>query len=196
MATLVISIALGVILIVGAIPKLRHPKGFVLTVWEYHILPRPAATLYARLTPVAELFLGLALLSGALVRPVAVLAGLLFASFTLAVALNAVRGRNLDCGCFGPWLRHRVGWPLVAQDAALTCACTATAILAGSPLQPWSPFSSLASPVAGLVVALGLCGVLAIVVSAALTPPLRRVVRMRTTGAPTFQPVRNGERRK
>lgn len=60
----VLSIALGVILAVRVLPKLRHPKGFVLIVWEYQILPRPLATIFACSAPVVELFLGLLLLEG------------------------------------------------------------------------------------------------------------------------------------
>jgi hypothetical protein len=36
----ILSVLLGVIFLTSALPKLRHPRGFVLAVLEYRVLPR------------------------------------------------------------------------------------------------------------------------------------------------------------
>ena len=59
---------LGIIFLTSAVPKLRHPKGFVLAVLEYRVLPPRLSWYYARLVPPLEFLLALLLLSGTAVR--------------------------------------------------------------------------------------------------------------------------------
>jgi Methylamine utilisation protein MauE len=58
------STALGIIFLASAVPKLHHPKGFVLAVLEYRILPLRLSWFYARLLPPLEFLLALLLLTG------------------------------------------------------------------------------------------------------------------------------------
>ncbi|HVN27417.1 MAG TPA: MauE/DoxX family redox-associated membrane protein, partial [Candidatus Binataceae bacterium] len=44
----------------------------------------------------------------------------LIAIFTAAIAINLLRGRlYIDCGCFGPALRQKISWRLVARNGVL-----------------------------------------------------------------------------
>src|SRR5205807_7414868 len=91
----VLSAVLGIIFLASAVPKLRHPKGFVLAVLEYRVLPPRLSWFYARLVPPLEFLLALLLLTGTAVRSAAVVMSMLLLSFIAAVGINLTRGRDL-----------------------------------------------------------------------------------------------------
>jgi hypothetical protein len=138
--TVALSVGLGMVLVASAVPKLRHPRGFVLTVLLYRVLPPRLGEPMGWLIPPLELLTALLLLSGAAVRLSAGVASGLLASFMVAVGINVARHRNLDCGCFGGALRRRVGWPLLVVDAMLLGAAIALTVAATAWLtpEPWS----------------------------------------------------------
>lgn len=152
-----LSLGLALTFLASAIPKLRHPKGFILVVLEYRVLPPSLGRLYARLLPGLELLVALLLLSGTLVRLAAAAASALFVSFVVGVGVNMVRGRDLDCGCFGKGRRTGVG--LLLQDSALLAASLALAALAGGWVRfaPWSPLDLVSSEQAPIAMAAGGC---------------------------------------
>ncbi len=146
-----LSITLGSIFLASAVPKLRHPKGFVLAVLEYRILPPRLSWFYARLLPPLELLLALLLLTGTAVRSAAVVTSMLLLSFIAAVGINLTRGRDLDCHCFGKATRRPIGWRLLLQDGALLGAAIAVAAVRSHWVAPasWSVFRLLGLVQAG-----------------------------------------------
>jgi len=124
-----LTVILGVTFLVSAVLKLRHPKAFLLTVYEYRVLPQPLGHLYATGLPPLELYLGIALLSGTGVIPGCALAIMLLASFVVGIGVNVARGRVLDCGCLGLVGRRTVGWPLVIQDVLLLAVALAALLI-------------------------------------------------------------------
>ena len=146
-AELLLSVVLGIVFLASALPKLRHPKGFVLTVLMYRVLPPSAGRVFAWLVPPTEFFSALLLLTGSSVRLAAAIVALLLLSFIVAVTVNIRRGLDLDCQCFGRRSRRRIGWPLVVEDALLLVL--AVTLVAAIPswlaLAPWSVFSLVAS---------------------------------------------------
>src|ERR1051326_5840946 len=89
--------ALGILFLVSALPKLHHPKGFMLAVLEYRVLPPRLSRFYARLVPPLEFFLALLLLTGTAVRSAAAVTSVLLLSFIIGASINRARGRDLDC---------------------------------------------------------------------------------------------------
>lgn len=161
-----LSLLLGGVFLAAALPKLRHPKGFLLTVLEYRLLPEGASRLYARLLPPLELLVALLLFAGVAARLTALLLALLTVSFLIGVGVNVARGRDLDCGCFGQGkgASRRIGPGVLLQDAGLLAAAL---VLAATTPQwlgaaPWSltwPLARLSSaPVAGPLVFLACVG--------------------------------------
>jgi hypothetical protein len=143
------------------------------------VLPRSLATIFARSSPVLELFLGLLLLEGVVTPVAAAGAGLLLTCFTVGVAINAARGRSIECGCFGRLTRRRVGWPLVAQNAFLIAACGVDAgwvWKAGT----WSPVVPVPVPDSALAVVV--TGLIAVGVAGLLDPAVRRRFRKQRVG--------------
>lgn len=159
-----LSAVLGISFLAAAVPKLRHPKGFVLAVLEYRVLPPRLSWFYARLVPPVEFLLALLLFSGTAVRPAAAIMAMLLLSFIVAVGINLARGRKLDCHCFGKATRRPIGWRLLLQDAALLCAAIVLAAFTSEWMapEPWSVFrlSSLV-PAGSLVPLLGCAAVTA-----------------------------------
>jgi uncharacterized membrane protein YphA (DoxX/SURF4 family) len=138
----ILSVLLGVIFLTSALPKLRHPRGFVLAVLEYRVLPPRLCWFYARLVPPLECLLALLLLTGTAVRSAAIVVSALLLSFIVAVGINLARGRDLDCHCFGRATRRPIGWQLLLQDAALLGAAIAVAVVSEEWVgtESWSVF--------------------------------------------------------
>lgn len=135
-----LSVALGLIFLAAALPKLRHPKGFVLAVLDYRILPPALSRVYGLLIPPLEFLIALLLLSGVAVRSAAAVASALMASFIVGVGVNMVRGRDLDCHCFGQVATRTIGWGTLLQDSALlaTTLVTVAVTHAWVGVEPWS----------------------------------------------------------
>jgi hypothetical protein len=119
------SVATGLICLVLAralLHKVTARAEFEATLTGYRILP-------ARWSGVATVLL--ALLEGVAIAAViapstrqegAVLAGILFGVYSVAIAVNLLRGRDrIDCGCGG--LGQQLSWFLVGRNLLLIAGC-------------------------------------------------------------------------
>ena len=146
MSDIAVEVALGAVLglvfMASAVPKLRHPRGFVLAVLEYRVLPPRLSRLYARLVPPLEFLVALRLLTGTAVRSAAAVMSALLLSFIVAMGINMARGRDLDCHCFGKATTRPIGWRALLQDVVLLGASVTVIILASEWMapEPWSIF--------------------------------------------------------
>jgi len=93
-------LVLGGIFIYAGLDKIAHPQEFARIVANYGILPGFLVTLPALVLPWLELIAGFCLVSGLWVRSAAFLLSLLLLVFVLALGFNAMRGVNMNCGCF------------------------------------------------------------------------------------------------
>jgi uncharacterized membrane protein YphA (DoxX/SURF4 family) len=99
---LILRIALGVVFIYAAWTKLRVSWVlFAMTVDAYGILPQWAVIVVARVTPWAELLLGLLLISGQWLRLSATAASATLLFFFTILVRSYLKGMQIDCGCFG-----------------------------------------------------------------------------------------------
>lgn len=129
------SVATGLICLVLAralLHKLTARPEFEATVAEYHILParwsRAAAVSLAVLEGVAIA----AVIAPTYRQEGAVLAASLFALYSVAMAINLLRGRDrIDCGCGGPG--QQLSWYLIGRNLALIagCVCIVTCDMPG-----------------------------------------------------------------
>jgi uncharacterized membrane protein YphA (DoxX/SURF4 family) len=138
----ILSATLGIIFLASAVPKMRHPKGFILAVLEYRVLPPRLSWLYARLLPPLEFLLALLLLTGTAVRSASAIMSVLLLSFIAAVSINLARGRDLDCHCFGKATKRPIGRGLLLQNSALLGAVITLVIVTSEWVapEPWSAF--------------------------------------------------------
>ncbi|HEY4187395.1 MAG TPA: MauE/DoxX family redox-associated membrane protein [Polyangia bacterium] len=97
-----LRLALGGLLALAGILKLRDPTAFATEIANYQMFPGIAPYLAATL-PMIEVVIGAGLIALPLAwrRPGTWLALGLFGMFTLAVASAYFRRINIDCGCFG-----------------------------------------------------------------------------------------------
>lgn len=118
--------ALALVLAGAAAHKLRDLHAFRVALGDYQLVPWALTGLVAPALVAAEIATA-ALLVSPLARPAgfAAAAGLL-SLYSAAIAVNLVRGRrDLDCGCFGPALRVRLGGGLLARNGVLIAAALA-----------------------------------------------------------------------
>jgi uncharacterized membrane protein YphA (DoxX/SURF4 family) len=98
--TVVIRILLGAMLVFSGSLKIIDPEAFGKVIARYDILPEILIAYAAVMVPALELLVGLSLLIGCKVRASALISVLLMAAFIVFMAVNVVRDRRFDCGCF------------------------------------------------------------------------------------------------
>lgn len=110
-------LALGGIFIYSSLDKIAHPDEFARIIANYGILPDLLVTLPALVLPWLELFAGLLLVAGIWTRSVAALLSLLLLAFILALGVNALRGIDVNCGCFSTSAEIKENaWVLILRD--------------------------------------------------------------------------------
>jgi protein-disulfide isomerase len=97
----VVRLALGGIWLWAAWSKLGSPREFTQTVRAYDATPEWLAKAIGYGLPVIELCLAALLVLGVAVRLAAGVSAALFLVFLIGLAQAAVRGIQLECGCFG-----------------------------------------------------------------------------------------------
>ena len=65
-----------------------------------------------------EVLAGLALVLGVKVRGASLLISLLLVVFVSLTAISAMRGLDIDCGCFSG-VERKANWPAIFEDLAL-----------------------------------------------------------------------------
>jgi len=95
-----LRVGLGVVFIWASWEKIADPEAFARVVQNYQILPPALVNPTAVILPWVEAVCGVCLISGVLARGSLLLFNGLMAVFTLALAWNAWRGIDTECGCF------------------------------------------------------------------------------------------------
>ncbi len=81
--------------------KAADPAQTIVAVEAYRLLPDELVRPVANTLPFVEIALGLLLLIGLAVRPVAVVSGVVLIALIGAIGSAWARGLSIDCGCFG-----------------------------------------------------------------------------------------------
>ena len=100
--------------------KFYSGNHFQKSISEYRVIPASWSRGLARLLPVVELAAGIGLLVPSLQMVAALAVCALLVLYTVAIAINVVRGRrDLDCGCSGSDQEQVVSGVLLARNATL-----------------------------------------------------------------------------
>lgn len=110
---------LGFVFLSASVPKLRHMSDFERTVARYELLPSILVRPVSRLLPPLECASAILLFAGIAVSLVSAAVGVLLTCFAVAVAVNLLRGRRIDCGCSGPGTTDPIGWLTVLRNLVL-----------------------------------------------------------------------------
>lgn len=98
---LVARFGLAAIWLYSGLIKLLNPLESRQAVQAYELLPSDLVPTVAVALPAFEVILGLLLLLGLFLRPVAVASGMLLLVFIAGIISAWARGLQIDCGCFG-----------------------------------------------------------------------------------------------
>ncbi|HXI11672.1 MAG TPA: MauE/DoxX family redox-associated membrane protein [Thermoanaerobaculia bacterium] len=98
--TIRVQIALGVIFILAALPKIVDPPSFAHMIYNYRLVPGALLNPIALVLPWLELLCGLGLVLGIWKGTCRTIVGLMLVAFIIAIAINLARGNAIDCGCF------------------------------------------------------------------------------------------------
>lgn len=131
------SVATGLICLVLAralLHKLTARTEFQATLSEYHLLPVGWSAAVAILLMVLETLALAAIIAPAYRQAGAILAGGLLGLYSVAIAVNLLRGHaSIDCGCGSAG--QQLSWFLVARNLLLIagCACIVTCDMPAMP---------------------------------------------------------------
>ena len=98
--TIRVQLALGVIFIVAALPKIVDPPSFAHMIYNYRIVPGSLVNLSALTMPWIELLCGVALVLGIWRGTARTMIAAMLVTFIIAISINLARGNAIDCGCF------------------------------------------------------------------------------------------------
>ena len=120
----IVRVALGALFIWASWEKIADPAGFARVVGNYRILPPPLVAPVALVLPWLETLCGVSLVTGFLTRGGLVVFNALVAVFTAALAFNALRGIDTECGCFSLAVKSEKGGYLdiILRDLVLLAA--------------------------------------------------------------------------
>ncbi len=133
---LALRLIVAAVFFFAALPKLLDPVAFARDIDNYRLVPDTLIGPLALTLPVAEILIGLSLVSGVFARGAAVVAGLMLAGFAAGMVQAILRGIDLDCGCFGRLAEAQVGWLTVTRNVVLLAL---SVLVAMGPDQPFWP---------------------------------------------------------
>ena len=112
-------IALGVIFIFASFYKILHPAAFVQAVIGYKLLPFFMVNLFALILPWLEFICGIFLLLGLMTGGSILIINLLIIMFLFAMGSALVRGIDIGCGCFPPWIEQKITIRILLRDTII-----------------------------------------------------------------------------
>lgn len=92
---------LAAVWLISGYLKFIDPVGTKKSVEAYELFPMDLAHMIGTVLPLFELALGILLLLGVFLRPVAAVSALMFLAFAIGIGSAWARGLTIDCGCFG-----------------------------------------------------------------------------------------------
>jgi hypothetical protein len=112
-------LCLGFILLFSAFGKLTNRSKFLQGIADYQILPDRVGRAFGHILPWLELGLAFMLILGIALPLVGSITVLLIFSFTVGVAINLRRGRQLDCHCYGIASPHIISRGTIIRNILL-----------------------------------------------------------------------------
>jgi len=136
--------ALAAVFLAAGVAKVSRRSEFVDAVRNYALVPEQPSVVIGRLLPAVEVLLGVMLFAGIALREAASVTGVALLTFSVAIAVNLLRGREIECGCFGLIAEPTLGWTSVIRNFVLI---TMAGVVVWHPISTLSlDPSSLASP--------------------------------------------------
>jgi len=138
---LVIRLIMGVLFLYAGIGKILDPLGFAASIYNYKLLPEPIIGLVAVILPWFETLAGAALVLGVKVKGGAIAISGLLVLFISLIAISAIRGLDVECGCFSG-VERTVGWLAITEDTFMLAGAMFLLVFDRIKLTPHRIFSS------------------------------------------------------
>jgi len=116
---LLCQIAIGLVFLAAALPKIGDSFAFARQIHNYRLVPAELVNLLAITLPWIELVTALAILLRFRARAGAIVAAGLMVLFLGAVGSAVARGLDIECGCFGTSDAAKVGFAKLAENVGL-----------------------------------------------------------------------------
>lgn len=97
---LVFRLYIGGVFIFASMNKVVYPAEFAETIANYQMLPFWGVNIAAAVLPWLEMVCGILLVIGVRVKAAALCIAAMLIMFTVAIAVNLVKGTPIGCGCF------------------------------------------------------------------------------------------------
>jgi uncharacterized membrane protein YphA (DoxX/SURF4 family) len=123
LASFVVRVILGLIFVLAGFAKALDARSFLFTVKQLDLLPASEILPAAIVVMACEICFGLALLVGFQTRITAGLLAALLLSFVAVISFAMVRGKAVDCGCFGSMAPEGLGLGVILRDIILIAGC-------------------------------------------------------------------------
>lgn len=148
---MVARLGLAAVWLISGWIKFSDPTQTVVAVRAYQLLPDDLVRPFAAVFPMIELVLGLLLLIGLAVRPVAIVSALALLALIAAIASAWARGLSIDCGCFGGGgvVEDVASWDYIREIARDVGFIALAAWLAVFPRTPWALGPGSRAPLSG-----------------------------------------------
>ena len=139
LTVLVLSASLALLFFTAAKHKLHSPGRFRAQLAAYELVPSAILPSLARAIPLAEMAVFFLILMPFTRTWAAVLASGLLTSYTVAMAMNMLRGRDdIDCGCGGQ--QQILSYWLLLRNAVLIIGCLLLIIPSTDRALVWADF--------------------------------------------------------
>ena len=115
---LTIRFLIGALFLYAAVPDILDTMGFASSIYNYQLFPSSIIGISAAFVPWLEVLVGLALVSGIKIRGASLLISLLVVVFISLAAISAIRGLDIDCGCFSG-VERKANWLAIFEDLVL-----------------------------------------------------------------------------
>ena len=117
--TLIGRLLIGILFIVSGLTKLFALDRFIITVYQFKLIPEFIIPYFAFTLPIIEYLLGFSLLLGMFIRQAAQGLQFLVVTFILAIIINLIRGNIVECGCFGNFIVEHISISILLRDFLL-----------------------------------------------------------------------------
>jgi len=151
-ALLTIRLILAGVFVVAGIAKVFDFGGFQEALKQFGVRG-PVGRIVARVLPTVEIAVGALLVWSRAAEIAAAVAAALLLCFVVGVVISVVRGRSVQCHCFGGISSEPIGWRTVVRNAVLFAAAVVVAVGASSQA-PMSLAHDLGRASIGIVLAL------------------------------------------
>ncbi len=128
-----LRVFLGATALWAGLEKLRNPESFAQSVNAYAVVPTRLGMPVAVAVTGAELAFGSLLLLGLGTATAALGLTATFGVFTVAIAINLLRGNDVACHCFGANSNEKISWAALARALLLSVAGAALTLLSLEP---------------------------------------------------------------